>query len=98
VKPLTASDNRFRRPTAFAQSRHVAVIHGQFGKSPFDRECVVGQGGLEFSTKPLSAASSEPEENRARLWRFFLASEVPEGRGFLGDRPNNHSDNQRFRL
>ena len=38
---------------AFAQSRHVAVIHGQLGKSPFDRECVVGLGGLELLTKRL---------------------------------------------
>ena len=43
----TRSDNRLRRLTAFAQSRHVAVIYGRFGKSPFDRECVVGLGGLE---------------------------------------------------
>ena len=48
MKPLTASDNRFRRPTAFAQSRHVAVIRGQFGKSPFDRDCVVELRGLEL--------------------------------------------------
>jgi hypothetical protein len=27
---------------SWAQSRHVAVIHAQLGKSPFDRECVVG--------------------------------------------------------
>ena len=45
--------------SVFAQSRHIAVIHGQFGKSPFDRECVVGLGGLEPPTKRLSAASSE---------------------------------------
>src|SRR6516164_7660151 len=59
AKPPTGSDNRLLRPTAFAQSRHVAVIHGQFGKSPFDRECVVGLGGLELPTKRLSVASSE---------------------------------------
>ena len=44
AKPPTRSDNRLQRPTPFAQSRHVAVIHGQLGKSPFDRECVVGLG------------------------------------------------------
>jgi len=44
AKPPTGSDNRLQRPTPFAQSRHVAVIHGQLGKSPFDRECVVGPG------------------------------------------------------
>ena len=31
AKPPTGSDNRLLRPTAFAQSRHVAVIRGQFG-------------------------------------------------------------------
>jgi hypothetical protein len=51
VKPLTASDNRFRRPTAFAQSRHAAVIRGQFGKSPFDRECVVADA---VAVEPVS--------------------------------------------
>jgi hypothetical protein len=51
AKPPTGSANRSRRPTAFAQSRHVAVIHGQFGKSPFDRESVVGLRGLKLRAK-----------------------------------------------
>jgi len=51
--PSTGSDNRLRRPTAFAQCRHVAVIHGQFGKCLFDRDCVVGLGGLEPPTKRI---------------------------------------------
>ena len=55
AKPPTGSDNRLQRPTPFAQSRHVAVIHGQLGKSPFDRECVVGLVGLELPIKRLSA-------------------------------------------
>jgi hypothetical protein len=38
------------RPTAFAQSRHIAVIHAQLRKSPFDRDCVVRLGGLELPT------------------------------------------------
>src|SRR6516165_3106005 len=50
AKPPTGSDNRLQRPTAFAQSRDVVVIHGQFEKSPFDRECMVGLRGLEPGT------------------------------------------------
>jgi hypothetical protein len=49
AKPPTGSDYRLRRPTAFEQSRHVAVIHGQFGKSPYDRECVVGPGEVSWT-------------------------------------------------
>ena len=33
--------------------RFIAVIHGQFGKSPFAQDCVVGLGGLELLTKRL---------------------------------------------
>ena len=57
AKPPPGSDSRLRRPTAFAQSPHVAVIHGQFEKSPFDRECVVGLGGLELPTQRLSTVA-----------------------------------------
>ena len=38
---------------SFAQSRHVAVIHGQIGKSQFAQDCVVGLRGLEPSAKRL---------------------------------------------
>ena len=44
---------------AFAQSRHVAVIHGQFEKSPFDRECVVGPGELKHSIELRHLAKSK---------------------------------------
>ena len=48
AKPPAGSDSRLRRPTAFAQPRHIAVIHAQLRKSPFDRECVVELRGLEL--------------------------------------------------
>ena len=73
AKPPTGSANRSRRPTAFAQSRHVAVIHSQFGKSPFAQDCVVGLGGLELPTKRLSAVSIA----RTRLCDFLPACERP---------------------
>ena len=47
----------------FAQSRHVAVIHGQLGKSPFDRECVVADA---VAVEPVSQVQfpANSENNR----------------------------------
>ena len=78
--PPTGSANRSRRPTAFAQSRHVAVIHGQFGKSQFAQDCVVGLGGLELPTKRLSVASSERSVRGALVAISWLAK-CPKWRG-----------------
>ena len=63
AKPPTGSDNRLQRPTPFAQSRHVAVIHGQLGKSPFDRECVVADA---VAVEPVSQVQfpANSENNR----------------------------------
>jgi hypothetical protein len=74
TKPPTGSANRSRRPTAFAQSRHVAVIHGQFGKSRFAQDCVVGLRGLEPPTKRFSGSErliENPERSptgRPSIW------------------------------
>ena len=63
---------------AFAQSRHVAVIHGQLGKSPFDRECVVGLGGLELPTKTIISSwlGKCPKCQTLRYERFVSPIEL----------------------
>ena len=86
AKPPTGSDNRLQRPSPFAQSRHVAVIHGQLGKSPFDRECVVGLEGLELRANHAVAIERVSGRNKS-------ASELPKN---LPERTGNQSQKERY--
>src|SRR5262249_12113547 len=51
--PLTQTSH-LKETNHAHETRLIRVIPQQFGKSRFARDCVVGLGGLELSTKRLS--------------------------------------------